>query len=55
MLKGLIKSGLIASLICFATVGNAQGENTIEINGGNMSSEYVWLLLVLMEWLMIKL
>lgn len=40
MLKKLIKSGLIASLVCFATVGNAQGENTIEINGGNMSSEY---------------
>jgi len=40
MLKGLIKSGLIASLICFATVANAQGENTIEINGGNMTSEY---------------
>ena len=41
MLKRLIKSGIITSLICFATVGNAQGENTIEINGGNMSSEYM--------------
>jgi len=40
MLKGLLKSGLIASLICFATVGNAQGENTIEINGADMASEY---------------
>lgn len=41
MLKGLIKSGLLASLMCFGTVGFAQGENTIEINGGNMTSEYV--------------
>lgn len=41
MLKGLIKSGLVASLMCFGTVGFAQGENTIEINGGNMTSEYV--------------
>jgi len=41
MLKGLIKSGLVASLICLGTVGFAQGENTIEINGGNMTSEYV--------------
>jgi len=41
MLKGIIKSGLVASLICFATVANAQGENTIEINSGNMTSEYM--------------
>ncbi len=41
MLKGLIRSGLVASLMCFGTVGFAQGENTIEINGGNMTSEYV--------------
>ena len=41
MLKGLLKSGLMASLICFATVANAQGENTIEINGGNMTTEYM--------------
>ena len=41
MLKGLMKSGLVASLMCFGTVGFAQGENTIEINGGNMTSEYV--------------
>ncbi|MGB5867997.1 MAG: FlgO family outer membrane protein [Arcobacteraceae bacterium] len=41
MLKGLMKSGLLASLMCFGTVGFAQGENTIEINGGNMTSEYV--------------
>jgi len=41
MLKGLLKSGIIISLICFATVANAQGENTIEINGGNMTSEYM--------------
>ena len=41
MLKGLIKSGLIASLVCFATVGFAQGENTIEINAGDMSNQYI--------------
>jgi len=41
MLKGLIKSGLFVSLICLATVGNAQGENTIEINDGGMTSEYM--------------
>jgi TolB-like protein len=40
MLKGLIRSGLIASLMCLGTAGFAQGENTIEINGGNMTSEY---------------
>lgn len=41
MLKGLLRSGLFASLICFGTVGFAQGENTIEINSGNMTSDYV--------------
>jgi len=41
MLKGLMKSGVILSLICFTTVGNAQGENTIEINGGDMGSGYI--------------
>jgi TolB-like protein len=42
MLKGLIKSGLVASLMFLGTVGFAQGENTIEINGGNMNSEYIY-------------
>ncbi|MGB3752160.1 MAG: FlgO family outer membrane protein, partial [Arcobacteraceae bacterium] len=41
MLKSLLKSGLILSLIGFTTLVNAQGENTIEINGGDISSEYV--------------
>ncbi|PIF04873.1 MAG: hypothetical protein CSA86_00375 [Arcobacter sp.] len=41
MLKGLIRGGFIASLICFSTVASAQGENTIEINNGNMTSNYV--------------
>ncbi|BFU77570.1 hypothetical protein ALC152_07850 [Arcobacter sp. 15-2] len=41
MLKKLLKSGLVASLICIGTTGFAQGENTIEINSGNMISDYV--------------
>jgi len=42
MLKGLIKSGLAASLLCYATASFAQGENTIEIvDSTNNSSEYV--------------
>ncbi len=41
MLKKLLKSGLVASLICIGTTSFAQGENTIEINSGNMISDYV--------------
>lgn len=42
MLKKVIKSGILASLVCFGTLGFAQGENTIEINdGGDMNSEYI--------------
>lgn len=41
MLKKLLKSGLVASLICIGTTSFAQGENTIEINSGNMTSDYV--------------
>lgn len=41
MLKGLIKSGLVASLLCLGTAGFAQGENTIEINGDGMSQGYI--------------
>ena len=43
MLKGLIRSGLFVSLICLGTVANAQGENTIEINDGTMSNDYMQL------------
>jgi len=39
MLKKIIRSGLLASLMCCATVGFAQGENTIDIIGGD-DSEY---------------
>jgi len=31
MVKGIVKSGLVASMLCYATAGFAQGENTIEI------------------------
>lgn len=41
MLNKLLKSGLVASLICIGTTSFAQGENTIEINNGNMISNYV--------------
>ena len=41
MLKGLLRSGLLVSLICIGTTGFAQGENTIEINSGNMSGNYL--------------
>ena len=39
MIKKIIKSGLLASLVFSATVGFAQGENTIEIVGAD-NSEY---------------
>ncbi len=39
MLRKIIRGGLLASLVCCATIGFAQGENTIDVVGGD-SSEY---------------
>jgi TolB-like protein len=41
MLKNIVKSGIIASALCCATVGFAQGENTIQINAATNNQGYV--------------
>ncbi|MEA3513176.1 MAG: FlgO family outer membrane protein [Campylobacterota bacterium] len=41
MLVKMLRNGLVASIVCCATVGFAQGENTIEIEGASSSNGYI--------------
>jgi len=41
MLGKLLRGGLLASLVCLGTVGFAQGENTLEITGGDNANTYM--------------